>query len=224
MQNHYQNIKHIIWDWNGTLVDDCDISIEIINSLLEEYAAGSTDKATYRDKMEFPIINYYNKLGLLDHSDVEFEEVAKKFLSRYNERRHECALHSQAKEIIEELMEEGITHSVLSAYQEKDLHEMAEHNQMKELFLAMVGQLGAHAHSKVEQGKAHVEKLPYEANQILLIGDTVHDFEVAQAIGVQCLLAEHGHQSREKLEATGAPVISSLDEITRLLIGEKALA
>ena len=28
------HMKHIIWDWNGTLLDDLDVSMDALNSIL----------------------------------------------------------------------------------------------------------------------------------------------------------------------------------------------
>jgi len=42
----------------------------------------------------------------------------------------------------------------------------------------------------------------------------VHDYEVAQAMGTDCVLVAGGHHSRRRLEATGAPVVDRLDQIT----------
>jgi len=46
-----------------------------------------------------------------------------------------------------------------------------------------------------------------------LIGDTVHDYEVAREIGAKCLLIAGGHQSIEKLTACGVPVLNNIKEI-----------
>ena len=46
-----------------------------------------------------------------------------------------------------------------------------------------------------------------------LIGDTIHDYEVAQELGCKCVLTAHGHQSRVRLMEAGAPVIDNLAEL-----------
>ncbi len=47
----------------------------------------------------------------------------------------------------------------------------------------------------------------------LLIGDTLHDYDVAQALGCKCILVANGHQSRKRLLSSDAKVYSCLNEI-----------
>ena len=60
---------------------------------------------------------------------------------------------------------------------------------------------------------------PQPPSEVLLIGDTVHDVAVAEAIGVDCLLIPGGHQDDQRLEASGARRIGCLSDL--LPAGEK---
>jgi phosphoglycolate phosphatase len=75
-------ITHVVWDWNGTLLDDLDLSIETINSILEENKLKKINKEEYRKKFCFPIITYYDNVGL-DISGNNFNELSKKYIERY---------------------------------------------------------------------------------------------------------------------------------------------
>lgn len=50
-----------------------------------------------------------------------------------------------------------------------------------------------------------------------MIGDTVHDAEVAAAMGVQCVLYSGGHQPPARLAAAGCPVIPRLSRLPGML-------
>lgn len=50
-------------------------------------------------------------------------------------------------------------------------------------FLNPVGQDNHYAHGKEAAGKAWMEELHYGPHEVLLIGDTIHDREVAESIG-----------------------------------------
>ena len=58
-----------------------------------------------------------------------------------------------------------------------------------------------------------MKKLGLDSKEVLLIGDTDHDFEVAKALEVDCLLISHGHHCYSRLIQTGAPVIRKLENI-----------
>ncbi|HSR88152.1 MAG TPA: HAD hydrolase-like protein, partial [Pontiella sp.] len=70
-----------------------------------------------------------------------------------------------------------------------------------------------YAAGKVENGKQYIARQATDPEHVLFVGDTVHDFEVAQAMGVNCVLVACGHNSRPRLDACGVPVFKSLAEV-----------
>ena len=67
------------------------------------------------------------------------------------------------------------------------------------------------------QGQRWIEQLHWNPEEVVLVGDTLHDFEVAEAIGAHCVLMAHGHHTAERLAESGAPVVHSLRELLQLL-------
>ena len=57
------NIKHIVWDWNGTLLDDLWLSIKAINIVLKRHNLPQVNDKKYLNLFIFPVIEYYKKLG-----------------------------------------------------------------------------------------------------------------------------------------------------------------
>ena len=93
------NYKHIIWDWNGTLVDDVWLVVEIMNKMLKKRHLPGIDSKKYREIFDFPVIKYYIKLGF-DFSRESFEDLTIEFIGEYYDRFNECKLFDQAKEEI----------------------------------------------------------------------------------------------------------------------------
>jgi phosphoglycolate phosphatase len=62
-----------------------------------------------------------------------------------------------------------------------------------------------------------MENLPWDPREVVLIGDTRHDHEVALAMNADCVLLAHGHHTAERLEATGRPVLHSFTELVAWL-------
>ena len=56
-----------------------------------------------------------------------------------------------------------------------------------------------------------------KVSKVLLIGDTIHDYEVAEGLNTDCLLVSNGHQNNEKLKSLNIPVYNNLEEIFLLL-------
>lgn len=85
-------ISNVIWDWNGTLMDDVDICIESMNKLLLEYNCSPIkNKEVYRSKFCFPIEQYYRNIGF-DFSKASFSVLGKKYIDIYQHMSEECKL------------------------------------------------------------------------------------------------------------------------------------
>lgn len=209
MKTQYQ---HIIWDWNGTLMDDAWLCVEIMNAMLERRSMPQVDIATYREHFGFPVKAYYDWLGFDPASDT-FEAISHEYIEAYETRRLECALHSEATALLQSLQSSGLSQSIVSAYRQYTLEEIVAHYGLAPYFSNLIGLDNIFAAGKVENAKAHRRTLPHADHELLLIGDTLHDFEVAQAIGADCILLAHGHHNRQRLEATGAPVFDSFAEV-----------
>jgi phosphoglycolate phosphatase len=190
--------RHIIWDWNGTLLDDLDYSIAVMNTLLAPRGLPLLDRTRYHALFDFPVRSYYERLGF-DYSRVSFEELSVEFIRGYDARRLTCPLQQRAPEVLAAVQAAGLTQSILSAYRHESLHEIVAHFGLTPHFVRLAGLDNDHAHSKAELGAALVAGIGVAPREILLIGDTLHDFEVAQKLGVDCVLIAAGHHPAERL-------------------------
>lgn len=205
--------KHIIWDWNGTLFNDIELCVDLINGLLIPRKLKPISVKEYRNVFTFPVKNYYEKVGL-NFKESSFEELGSEWMANYEKRKHEIGLFEKAVEVLDRISRKGISQSILSAYKQHTLEEIIEHFNIKKYFTYVVGLDHIYATSKLELGKELIKKLGNGKDEVLLVGDTVHDYEVAKEIGADSVLIANGHQSKEKLLKCGVPV---LDDILELL-------
>lgn len=212
------SLKHIIWDWNGTLLDDTWLCVELINRILTKRGLKNVDTDAYRADFGFPVIDFYHFLGI-DLVEESFEAISAEFIQSYRDRWRECSLHPYAPETLKELKQRGFTQSVLSASGQATLEDAIRHYEIDSYFLGLIGQGNDLAHGKLESGKTWVGNLDWAPNEILLIGDTLHDYEVARELGLNCALVDCGHHPRDRLQVTGVPVLSCLEEVLPLLNG-----
>lgn len=205
-------LQHIIWDWNGTLLDDTWLCVELINAILSKRGLPNVDTEAYRTAFGFPVVGYYRTLGF-DLEAEPFETLSAEFIASYQERWRSCRLQENARETLEALRRRGFSQSVLSASGQAALDDAVRHFALTEFFLRLIGQGDDFAHGKLESGKHWVAGLDWSPETILLVGDTLHDFEVARDLGVHCVLVDCGHHNRRRLEATGVPVLPGLKEV-----------
>lgn len=207
------HVKHIIWDWNGTLFDDVELCRDIINGILARRNLSGLSLDTYRNIFTFPVRDYYEKAGL-DFTKYPFEVLGREWMDEYELRKGECGLHEGASDILEKIAEKGIGQSILSAYSQHTLEEIVRQFGLDKYFSHLAGLDHIYATGKIEHGRKLIKKLGNGKGGILFIGDTVHDYEVAVEIGADCILVADGHQGKQKLEACGVPVFKSLKDIT----------
>ncbi len=206
--------QHIIWDWNGTLFDDASLCVEILNRSLARRGMAAINVEQYQAEFGFPVKDYYEKLGF-DFSRVSFDEVAKEFIEEYNEKRFECQLRADALGVLQSCLEAGLGQSILSAYQQDMLEEIVEYFGVRNFFEKLFGLNDYYANCKVAHGRELMKELDVAPELVLMVGDTIHDFEVASEVGCDCVLIPSGHQSRERLFTCGVSVMDSLKEVAK---------
>jgi len=201
--------RHLIWDWNGTLLDDLDYTIGVMNAVLARRQLPLLQRERYHAVFDFPVRTYYARLGFDPVADP-FEKVSTEFIVDYDARRTEPSLHAATASTLAAVRATGAGQSILSAYRHETLLEIVAHFGLTGLFDHIAGLDNHHAHSKVALGRDLLARLKVAPADILLIGDTLHDFEVARELGVDCALVAAGHHPAERLRAGGVPVFADL--------------
>lgn len=205
--------KYIIWDWNGTLFDDVEISVDTMNKMLEKTGyKNRIDLALYKDIFTFPVSDYYQKAGF-DFSKDKFEDLAKIYVEVYTSLQFTAGLNDEAISTLERLKEQGYKQIIVSACEKNRLLNQVEKFKVKEYFDFVLGIDDDLAVSKASLAKKWFDGNNLDKNKALFIGDTVHDYEVAGDIGCDCVLVSCGHQSKRVLEKTNAPILDKLSLI-----------
>ena len=202
----------IIWDWNGTLLNDVHIAIESINQLLRDRKLIPLNLERYLDVFMFPVQDYYEQIGF-DLKNEPFEISASQFIAIYNKAVDDCGLHEDVIPLLSQLQQRGYRQFILSAMEQQTLEKTVNDNGISSFFEDLCGLSDHYAKSKVENGKSLILERGLDPERTLLIGDTTHDYDVALAIGCSCVLIAQGHQSKERLLSSGAVVFDRLDEI-----------
>ncbi len=208
-----QHYRHIIWDWNGTLLDDAWLSVEIINTLLRKRGLPVTDHQRYQREFDFPVRGYYQRIGF-DFALYPYEELATEFIELWDQRYVECTLRAHALQVVKALAADGHQQTILSASEQKRLEEMVGiFPELHGCFSRLIGVEDYYAVSKLDHGRRLIAELAHAPAEVVLIGDTTHDFAVAQAMGIASILIPSGHHPREKLAQCDALIVESLAEL-----------
>lgn len=205
-------MNSIIWDWNGTLLNDLDFCVSCINVLLKKRKLPLLNQKLYKDVFSFPVKDYYQAIGF-DFTKEDFSIPAYEFIDIYEKNIRSCALHPSAIDVLNFFRNKGIRQFVLSAMHQNLLTETLQHNKIIDYFEDAAGLDNHYAVSKIKRGRQLLEKFQLNKTKTFIIGDTIHDYEVAHELGIKCILVADGHQSEERLRSTAAIVVSELSQL-----------
>mgnify|MGYP002113554030 CR=1 FL=1 len=201
----------LIWDWNGTLLDDVNANVEVINKMLLKRSLPLLELNRYKDIFCFPVKQFHIRIGI-DFNKESIEEVSAEYMELYKSYESSLELNADVPFILDWINSKSINQYILSAAGKDDLLRMLGHFQLTGKFKGIYGSGDICATGKVEIGRKLMEDNALNPDKTLIIGDTLHDAEVAKALGVNCILYAGGHNSYDLLKSE-SEVITSLKDM-----------
>lgn len=209
-------IKHIIWDWNGTLINDAWLFVEIMNGELLDRNLPLITISDYRKFFMFPVKKYYEKLGF-NFEKESFTEVGYNFIQKFKKRKFEAELFPETIQLLKLANQKDIKQSIVSAQENNLLNETVQHYKIDKCFQSIAGIKHYYADNKIEIAKNVRKQINSPNKNIIIIGDTSHDFDVAQALGVECVLFSGGHYSKERLQKNNCLIIDKHSDLKKYI-------
>ena len=208
---------HVIWDFNGTVLDDMQVGIDSVNQMLAARGLPTlSGLAEYRAAFDFPVEDYYRRLGF-DFDREDFRTcLAPLWVSLYEQNEWRAPLFAGVEPLARALRANGVKQSILSASESVMMRRQLQARNALDWFDEIWGNDCIHAYGK--EGLASAWRAAHPDAVAVVIGDTVHDFTVAQAMGADCVLVAAGHHSYERLASCGAPVVEDLFACAKLLL------
>lgn len=207
----------VIWDFNGTLVDDAMLGIRSVNRMLEARGLRPISGVEeYRERFSFPVEEYYRELGF-DFDAEPYTELAREWFEAYLAGEPKLLPMKGAKEALELIRGAGMRQIILSASESDLLFRQLDRFGFTDYFDEIIGGDNFLAGGKAETAR---KRLGDKNHRSAMIGDTSHDFDTAVAIGADPYLFSGGHEAAERLMLTGAVVIGNLWEICMYIISK----
>lgn len=206
----------VIWDWNGTLLDDTISAVDALNIMLEKRSLKSVSLEFYKSRFRFPAREFYKEIGITV-PDSEWDDLAKEYHDTYAKIRSSLAV--DAREALEIVASAGIRQTIASAMRQDLLDAGVSRFGIRSYFADVRGSDNLDGAGKVATVRALVESeiraAGGEAVRFLMIGDSIHDKEVADALGLECVLCACGGHSAERLSAVSETVLTLTAAATR---------
>ncbi|MFG2332333.1 HAD family hydrolase [Streptomyces sp. NPDC048604] len=204
--------KHLVWDWNGTLLDDIHAVIGATNAAFEELGLEPITLERYRELYTVPVPKFYERLMGRLPTDAEWVVMDDAFHQHYWARADACGLMAGAAELLAERQAAGRTQSLLSLAPHDRLIPIVRRHGIEERFVRVDGRLDASTSGKAGHMVRHVEALGVAPSSVVVIGDAADDAVAAAHVGAKAVLFTGGSHSRASLARVGVPVVDSLAE------------
>ena len=210
-----QKYARVIFDFNGTLLDDVWLGIRTVNAMLRRRALPTIDSLDqYYRVFGFPIEDYYRRLGF-DFAQESYDVLAHEWIDGYRREEQNVALRAGVHELLSYIAASQKPMYVLSATEEKMLREQMRDLQIDGFFEEIFGRNDIYAYDKSALAASLAPR--FAEGKTLYVGDTDHDAESAAAMGAECILVTGGHQAREMLMKTSCTVLGNLEEVLSYL-------
>ena len=152
----------IIWDWNGTIVNDASVFIKIMNDFLSERSLPPITLEQYRSAFVFPVKNYYTKLGF-DFSEESFESLSLVFIEKYKKAMFAPPLVKDIKDLLSWLCKRQVSQYIVSAQEHLLLKRAVDYYKVDLFFKEVRGINNYQATSKVSIAKDLFNASPIES-------------------------------------------------------------
>lgn len=212
---------HIFWDFNGTIIDDVNNALGCVNDLLSRKNRQHITLEDYYTYVETPIIGFYKHI--LPPEELDFEEISRDFHTDYAKRINETYLAKGAYELMHSLKAAGVHQYIVTANVSSEAEELINRFGIDDCVDVLLGAENTLAESKTERAKKLFDSLGINRNDALFVGDTLHDLETANALGIDCVLVSYGHQGRRLLEEHKAYVVDSMAEIEKIIFDKRCV-
>jgi len=182
----------IVWDWNGTILNDVEYNLRIVNTLMQDRGMNPITLDVYRAAFKMPIRNFYTDIGF-DLEKEDFKELAAEYNTMYKADFSSIPLTEGIPEVLENFYQKGVSQYIVSASEQNSLNTQVKEKGLEKYFTYVVGNDDYSVVSKTDKArdlKARIEN----SGKILFVGDMDHDFEASLAMGADCVLYTGGHQ------------------------------
>lgn len=203
-------MAHLVWDWNGTLLDDLHLIVDATNAALASVGGGPVSVDEHRRDFHRPVSAYYGHVLGRPVTPAEFATLDQVFHHVYRAGLPRCRLAGDAFAAMRSWTG---TQSLLSMFFHDELvpvvtrHGLDGHLRRVDGLRDRVG-----GGSKAPHLQAHLAALQLPGPDCVLIGDSVDDAEAAASVGARVVLYAGGITHEERLRSTGLPVADTLVE------------
>ena len=215
-------MRHIVWDWNGTLLDDLAVVVAAVNDTLATVGRRPITIEEYGAHFTRPVLLFYERLLGRAVEESEWQGFDVSFHDSYRRRVDAAALAADAMEALDTVRQTGLSQSLLSMYWHDELVPQVDRFDLGKFLVRIDGLRGTPGDRKQAYLEEHIRAVEHDLSsrlepaEVLVIGDALDDADAALALGLNCVLYNSGSHPADQLASAGVPVVDSLVEALRV--------
>jgi phosphoglycolate phosphatase-like HAD superfamily hydrolase len=205
---------HLVWDWNGTLLDDLSLVVSSTNSAFAAVGGRSVDSDEHRRVFRRPVAEFYAEILGRVVDGEEFGRLDRISHDAYRLGLTTTSLAADAKMAIKSWRG---SQSLLSMWFHDELVPALDTYGLTGLFTRVDG-LRTEVGGDLKAGHLarHLDELGVAGDEAVLIGDSLDDASAAASVGAACVLYTGGFTEPARLRASGVPVADTLVDAVAL--------
>jgi phosphoglycolate phosphatase-like HAD superfamily hydrolase len=205
---------HLVWDWNGTLLDDLHLVVSSTNAAFASVGGRPVDSDEHRRQFRRPVAEFYAEILKRAIDDEEFGRLDRIFHDAYRLGLTSTTLADDALAAIKSWPG---SQSLLSMWFHRELVPAVETYGLAGIF-ARVDGLRTEIGGDLKAGHLarHLAELQVAGDRVVLIGDSLDDAAAAASVGGAAVLYTGGFTHPARLRASGLPVADTLVEAVEM--------
>ena len=168
----------------------------------------------YRENFAFPCRPFYGQIGM-DVPDAEWDALAREYHETYS--RRPVRLNAETIAALERVKASGAKQSIISALRQDLLDAQTRAFGVAPYMACIYGTDNLDGASKLDRALELMSRIAPAAGEtpdVVLIGDALHDKEVADALGVRCVLCAQGSHSARRLREVAPTGVTLLEAVS----------
>ena len=210
-------IRNIILDWSGTLVDDFGPVLEASNEIFKHYGKPVWTADEFREKFYLPFTDFYKEYL----PELPLPELDHHYHTAFKLLQTGIAMLPHAQEFLDYLRERGLPTFLLSTIHREHFETQGARLNVKQYFRQAYTQA-------LDKRKVILHLLAehgLNADETIFIGDVVHDIETARHAGVVSCAVLTGYDSLGKLKGANPDLLfRNLREVRDFLDRHRGVA
>ncbi len=215
--------KHLIFDWNSTLLDDFHIIHECMNLIMKKVGRPEVSIDYFRGCYDVPFEKLYGNLGFANGEVDNMMALDRDmFHNHYEPRAENAALRDGAAEILQHAKDKGVHSYILSNHIVDPIRTQLRRLSIEHFFTEVLA-YATHATqfkdmTKGERLRRYMADKGMAGQLAMIVGDSLEEIQIAKAEGLISVAITGGGGVEEKLRAEKPDyIIHSLHELKPIL-------